>query len=50
MATAANAQFVPRGPDACEDLTSLWPANTAITLAQVVSAGAFAPPGIRLTR
>ena len=42
---AANAQSAPQTPAACERLASLSLPNTTITLAQVVSAGAFAVPG-----
>src|SRR5439155_6610409 len=41
---AAIAQTAPQTPAACERLASLSLPNTAMTLAQVVNAGAFAPP------
>ena len=41
---AATAQSTPQTPAACERLASLSLPNTAITLAQVVNAGAFAVP------
>ena len=41
---AATAQSAPQTPAACERLASLSLPNTAITLAQVVNAGAFAVP------
>lgn len=40
----AMAQRTPKSPAACERLASLTLPNTTITLAQVVSAGAFAVP------
>src|SRR5688572_13590188 len=42
---AALAQGAPQTPAACERLAALSLPNTAITLAQVVNAGAFAVPG-----
>jgi feruloyl esterase len=41
---AATAQSAPRTPAACERLASLSLPDTAITLAQVVNAGAFVVP------
>jgi len=41
---AAAAQQAPRPAPVCERLAALSLPNTTITLAQVVSAGAFAPP------
>src|SRR3989442_15771228 len=41
---AAEAQRAPQAPAVCERLASLSLPNTAITLAQVVNAGAFTAP------
>jgi feruloyl esterase len=41
---AAYAQTAPRTSDACQRLASLSLPNATITLAEVVNAGAFAPP------
>lgn len=45
LPVVAFAQSAPQPPAACERLVSLSLPNTTITLAQVVSAGAFVVPG-----
>ena len=46
MPGGAVAQIALQTPVACQRLASLSLANTAITLAQVTSAGAFTVPAI----